>query len=525
MERKPIEKILIVGAGSSGWMTAAYLNKALNAQGRNIEISLIESSDIDTIGVGEATVPMLQGFFQFLGIPEEVWMQKCNATFKMAIRFVNWYNNAPDDYYWHTFGAPAGTRGPQLNLAQYWLYDHLNGYTDLSFAKYMHEAVYACELKKSPKPAFSQNNRNQPINYAFHLDAGLLAKLLRDYSKANGVKHLIGTVKEIMNDEYGNISHVMTHDGKKLHAHLFIDCTGFSSLFIDKHMGIEYESYEKYLLCDRAIAAGTMYPKDDPYNDSKGGINSYTTAKAMKYGWTWHTPLVTRDGNGYVYCSAFVNETDAEEEFVHDIQNNGELTTPRPLHFKTGKYKESWCKNCIAIGLSAGFIEPMESTGLALIQIGINTLLQYFPDQSYPQILERKYNEEMTQFYENIRDFICLHYTLTQREDTPFWKTIKYDTPVPDTLKEKLEEWRELWDDNRERFTMFGPFNYFSILSGMKYLPENHLPIISTYQKEAAQNRKQSVVSRGLHATNQLPSHSEYFKQLRRIKQFQEEAF
>ena len=269
MERKPIEKILIVGAGSAGWMTASYLNRALNAQGRNVEISLIESSDIDTIGVGEATVPMLQGFFSFLGIPEETWMKACNATFKLAIRFQGWYDNGPDDYYWHTFGAPVGSRGPMLDLSQYWLYDYMNGLTDLSFAKYMHEAVYACEEKKAPKPAFSQNNRSQPINYAYHLDAGLLTKMLRDYSKANGVNHHIGTINRVENNEIGWIKKVFTHDQKEIEADFYIDCTGFNSLLLGKNMNAEFESYGKYLICDKAIAIGTKYPENDPYNELK----------------------------------------------------------------------------------------------------------------------------------------------------------------------------------------------------------------------------------------------------------------
>ena len=507
-----IKKILIVGGGSSGWMTAAYLNKAFNTkEEKHIDITLIESSEISTLGVGEATIPIIGSFFAFLGMPEEEWMEQCNATYKLAINFKAWKDGSDSDAYWHTFGQVQGNRGASISVMHYWLQRYLAG-DKTPFAKSVHDAVYACELKKNPKPGPTQQLSRAPkIPYAFHLDAGLLVDMLRDFSKKNGVTHLIDQVEHVHLDDRDFIQYIATKEGKMLEADLFIDCSGFQSLLIEKALKVQHQSYSDSLFCDRAIAIGTPYAKGDVYNEQNGGLNSYTTAAAMNAGWTWHTPLRHRDGNGYVYSSRFITDEEAEREFRAALGKNAEGCEARFLKMRMGNMQQFWKNNCLAVGLSAGFIEPLESTGLAMIQIAIRDFIQHFPDKHFHPWQQQAYNRKMMKMYENIKNFIILHYVLTQREDTPFWKAVKNETVLPPKLAQRMEEWKHHWMTERDYESMFGPFNEISILTGMDYLPKTALPTTHFYQTKGAENFFKQVALSGELIQKSYPTQAEIF--------------
>ncbi len=521
-DSKSIQNIVIVGGGTSGWMAAAYLDKALNRQGeRPVSITLIEASDIPSVGVGEATIPIFRGFFDFLGFAETEWMEACQATYKLAIKFVGWVDNAPGDHYWHTFGNLQPSHGANISQYQKWLHAKGKGHA-VPFAKSVHESVHVCEAKKAPKSAFEAVPGQQNLGYAMHLDAGLLADFLKKDCLEKGIRHLVGKVQRANLDERGFIKNLDTEEHGSLEGDLFIDCSGFGALLIEKAMKAEWESYGDSLLVDRAVAVGTSYDEGDIYNENHGGLNSYTTATAIGEGWVWHTPLRTRDGNGYVYSSRFADEMGAEQTFRHFLGERGKEADARHLKMRIGKFKQAWVKNCVSIGLSSGFIEPLESTGLALIQIGIQQLVQNFPDKDFDEILIGNFNEQITRQYENIRDFIVLHYCLTQREDTPFWKAVKYETKIPASLQAQLDKWKYLWPNSgSEGGPMFGNYNFVSILAGMNYFPKKYLPVLDIYANYENGEFFDKVNERGGKLVKALPAHAQYFKDLEKIKEFQ----
>ena len=448
-------------------------------------------------------------------------MERCNATFKLAIKFVNWLDNGPDDYYWHIFGNLPYNQGPKVAMYHHWLKNKLAG-NSKAFAHSVDAGAALCEAKKAPKSGIGEQQA-QRINYAFHLDAGLVAELLKEKAVQGGVEHLVSKVQDVKLDENDFIQQVLTDQGDRLEADLFIDCSGFSSLLIEKAMKEPWESYEDCLFADRAIAIGRLYAEDDPYNEKNGGLNSYTSATAINAGWIWHTPLVSRDGNGYVYSSRFISDDKAEAEMRQHLGTDLPTTDPRYLKMRIGKVRRSWVRNCVSLGLAGGFIEPLESTGLALIQIGIQHLVHCFPDKAFNPAMIAHYNRIMTEQYENIRDFIVLHYCLTKREDTPFWKAVKHETKIPDSLQEKLDLWKVMWpNDVRGSGRMFGPYNFVSILAGMEYLPKQCLPLLS-FESDEEQQAKQffkQVESMGTGLVQKLPGQGEYFQQLKRIREF-----
>lgn len=518
-EPNPIQTILIAGGGSSGWMSAAYLARALSLpEKKETRIILVESSDIPTIGVGEATIPIFQDFFNYLDIPEDEWMEKCRATFKLAIRFDRWLDGSERDSYWHTFGTVPFNRSGHISPLQHWLLHKVKGSAP-PFAVACHESALLCEAGRAPKSAYEA--AQHPIPYAYHLDAGLLAETLKEYAKSKGVEHYVDFIDKVNKNEAGYLTSIQTAKNGEIKADFFIDCTGFQSLLIEKALEEKWESYQENLFCDRAVAIGIPYADGDEYNEQHGGLNPFTTATALQSGWIWHTPLRSRDGNGYVYSSAFKTEDEAEQEMRQHLGPRAANSPARHLKMRIGKMDRLWVKNCVAIGLAGGFIEPLESTGLALIQIGLATLVQNFPDKHFSEALQRNYNRILKEQYENIRDFIVLHYCLTQREDTSFWKAVKNETKIPDNLQAQLDEWKYLWpNDSKGSGRMFGPFNHASILAGMNYLPEYFPASLEFLNDPIAQKHFERVESRGKQLAQTLPDQAEYFRQLERIKAF-----
>jgi tryptophan halogenase len=510
-----IRSIVIVGGGTAGWLTAAYLSRALNRGPQpTCQITLVEASDIPTIGVGEATIPTLLNTFEFLGMPEQDWMVKCGATFKLAIKFKNWVDRSDGDLFWHPFGLEPVTTGPSISISHYWLKRRLQGHPE-PFAASCSEAVRLCRAKKAPR--FS---RDAPytgrVHYAYHLDAGRLATYLKERAKADGVRQVVDRVLDVCLDEQGFISQLITEKNGQLHGELFIDCSGFRGVLINQALGEPFTPYTDSLLCDRAIAISRPYDQGDAYDEKRGGINPYTTATALGSGWVWHTPLVGRSGNGYVYASAFISPEEAEVEFRQHLgENSAKLVEARQLKMRVGKTRRTWVKNCVSIGLASGFIEPLESTGIYLIEAGLQNLVDCFPDKQFQPAIIEHYNRLMTRQYEEIRDFVVMHYCLSQREDTPFWRANKYDLDVPPSLQAKLELWQTMWPNNPRRFDgLFVDFSYICILAGMGCLPPQSLPLLDYQDDEEARQLFSGIRKRAEILEDKLPGHSDYLKQL-----------
>ncbi|MBW4576240.1 MAG: tryptophan 7-halogenase [Aphanothece sp. CMT-3BRIN-NPC111] len=483
-----VEQIVIVGGGTAGWLAALFLDRALNSEPHHhVNITLIESSDIGTVGVGEATVPHLRDTFAYLGIDEDDWMVNCNATFKAGIKFVNWTGLPENDVFWSPF-EPFPS--PEQLEAQ--IFNHLGKQQSsggsLPFDFSCFKSVRLCEAKKSPKIGVESPYVGQ-TSYAYHLDAGLLAAYLKQIAISRGVKHIVGNVLDVALDKDGFISHLKMDLDVKLYGDLFIDCSGFQGLLINKTLKEPFISFSNFLPCDSAIAINAPY---DVASDKE--IDPYTTATALSSGWVWSIPLFNRRGTGYVYSSAFISATEAETEFREHLGVRSYKAEAKHIKMRVGKNKNLWVKNCVSVGLAGGFIEPLESTGIYLIEIGMKYLSAYFPSRGFDPILTNTYNAIMDTYYESIRDFIVMHYCMTNREDTPFWQHQKYEPILPETLKSKLESWRAiklkkgLLVPSLALFEgkAFGKYLHLCILAGMNYLPEPNLLSSSISNAESA---------------------------------------
>lgn len=502
-----IKNIVIVGGGTAGWLSAAFLSKALNSsQNCDCQITLIESSDIPTVGVGEATLPSLIETFKYLGISELDWMPKCNATFKLAIKFVNWSGVPEKSEFWHPFGKLAYHQG--LPLSSYWLKEKLQG-ESTSFGESCFEQVHLCKAKKSPKLNLWLQSHIREIQYAYHLDAGLLATYLKNKSKKQGVKQVVDKVVNVFLNKRGFIESLTTENHGKFDGDLFIDCSGFKGLLINQALQEPFISYADSLLCDRAIALSMPYESQDKYNSKSGGIEPYTTSTALSSGWAWRTPLVGRSGNGYVYASDFIDRDRAEIEFRKHLGKASEKIESRHLKMRVGRTKNAWVKNCVSIGLSSGFIEPLESTGIYLIEIALSNLNRCFPDKTFNNSIVNNYNKTIKSHYEEIRDFVIMHYCLTNREDTGFWRANKYNLSLPESLKEKLDFWRiMLPSDARFSGKLFPEYSYICILDGMNCLPEQNSLLVN-YQDDSIMR---SLRKKFNTVVKKYPNHSDYIK-------------
>jgi tryptophan halogenase len=502
-----IKQIVIVGGGTSGWLSAVFLNRVLSTEaGPACQITLIESSDIGTIGVGEATIPTIKNTFKLCGIDEIDWMTKCNASFKLAIKFVNWSGRAPNDIFWHPFGQLPHPGG--FPMAHHWLKRYLLGNPE-PFDRSCFSVLPVCDAKRSPKVGDEEPYLGK-VQYAYHLDAGLLAEYLKQLGKSRGVKHVVDNVLDVALDERGYISHLRTEQHGDLHGELFIDCSGFRGLLINKTLQEPFISFSDALLCDSAIAMPI------PTDDEKDGINPYTTATALSAGWVWHTPLFGRSGNGYVYSSAYTAKDDAEQELRQHLGPQSASIQARHIKMRVGRTRNPWVKNCVSIGLSGGFIEPLESTGIWFIELGLYNLLLNFPDKSFNANIIEKYNSLMQKYYEQIRDFIVLHYCTTNREDTPFWRENKYHPGIPTSLQEKLALWRAMLPGHEklEDPGYFRDYSYVCILAGMGRLPERVMPILAYKDDPDAHNIFAAVQQEAAFLNTMLPVHHHYLAAL-----------
>ena len=427
----PAKRVLIVGGGSAGWMAAAYLNSALNGGGYRVaDISLIESPDVPRIGVGEATIPSINHILAVIGIDEIEFMKRVDGTFKQSIKFVNWLHNKGDSYY-HAFAryrpTPLDTSGPR------WLMSDRS----IPFMATVSAQPVLCELKLAPR-MLEEWDFGTPLIYAFHMNALKFADYLCELSVARGVQHVKDHVSDIEVAEDGNITAVRTRAGLRIEADLFIDCTGFAALLIEKKLAIRWLDFSKYLLCNRALTINVMYEHRYP-----GFVRPYTTSTALSAGWVWDIPLQNRRALGYVHSSEFISEEDAERELRAFEGPHAEKLTSRLVHFKVGMREKAWVKNCVAIGLAGNFIEPLESTGLYLSDLAAVMLAEHFPHHGEMGPLAFRFNRIMANRFHEILDFINMHYCLTQRNDSAFWREVQMPGRINDRLRAKLEFWRQ----------------------------------------------------------------------------------
>jgi tryptophan 7-halogenase len=425
-------KILIVGGGSAGWMTAAYLNGALNQCGTQprVEICLLESPDVPRISVGEATIPSIRHLLAVCGIDELSFMRATDATFKQSIKYVNWVHN-DNSFYHHPF---TSMRVKPLDKAgENWLRSDRS----IPFMETCSAQPILCELGLAPR-MLGQWDMGAPLNYAFHMNAQKFADYLRDFSVARGVKHIFANLQRVNMKAEQQIKSIATDIAGEIEADFFVDCTGFKALLIEKALGVGYENLSQWLLCDRAITMHVPYDTFYP-----GQVRPYTTATALSNGWVWDIPMQNQRSVGYVHASAFISTEQAERE-LRAYQGLGCDALPtRVVDFRVGRRSQHWVGNCAAIGLSGGFIEPLESTGLYLSDLGVVLLAEHFPwrDEMSEQAA-RRYNRIMQNRYYEILDFINMHYCLTKRTDSLFWREVQKPERINARLAAKFDYWR-----------------------------------------------------------------------------------
>ena len=424
------KRVLVVGGGSAGWTAAAYLNAALNVGGQKVaEVSLVESPDVPRIGVGEATVPNINRTLAVIGIDELEFMKAVDATFKASIRFVNWLDNERK-FYHHPFSRFSA--GPRDDAGRRWLMSDRS----VPFMNTMSAQPVLCEMGLAPK-VFEQVNLGIPVGYAFHMNALKYADYLRDFSTARGVQHHLEHVVDVEVSENGDIAALKTRNGLRLEADLFVDCTGFAALLIEKTLGVKWVDFSPWLLCDRAVVMPVPYDVHYP-----GFVRPHTMATALSAGWVWDIPLQNRRGVGYVHSSAFISEEEAEREIRSYEGAHANNLDSRFVNFRVGVREKIWHRNCIAMGLAGGFLEPLESTGLYLNEIAAELLAEHFPQGEVMEPLAFRFNRIMQDRYYEILDFINMHYCLSRRTDTDFWREVSRPGRTNDRLQAKLDYWR-----------------------------------------------------------------------------------
>jgi len=490
----PIQRIVIVGGGSAGWMTAAAL---ANELGQTCEITLVESEAIGTVGVGEATIPPIRYFNQRLGIDEATFVRETHGSFKLGIEFIDWSRKG--HAYFHPFGH-YGAEFDHVPFYQHWMRARLNG-QETSIDEFS-MAWAASKAGKFTHPLTDHRNIQSRFDYAYHFDATLYAAYLRRYAEARGVTRIEGRVVGAKQDaDSGFIQSVELEDGQIFDGDLFVDCSGFYGLLIEKTLETGYQDWSHWLPCNRAVAAPC---------EKTSAILPYTKSTAKDAGWQWRIPLQHRTGNGYVYCDAYLDSDTAEQSLLSSLDGDP-IAAPKHLKFVTGRRNKFWNKNCVAIGLAAGFMEPLESTSLHLIQYGIMRLLALFPSKAMSPLLAEEYNALTIAEYERIRDFLILHYTATQRDDSEFWRYCA-NMPIPDRLAYKMEHFRThgmVISDERE---LFHNPSWIAVYLGQDILPER-APAMTQHRVDVpVQERFHAIRTAMKDAVNAMPPHETFIE-------------
>ncbi len=491
-------RVVIVGGGTAGWMAAAALSRYFDDGKRTI--TLIESDAIGTVGVGEATIPPIRNFNAMLDINENEFLRATRGTFKLGIEFVNWGKQG--DRYFHPFGNHGqdlhGIAFHQLYLRDAAMRGQCN---PAGIADYSMSSV-AAALGRFGRPKGEARSPIGQLGYAFHFDAGLYAAHLRVLAERQGTRRIEGKIINVQrHGETGDVTGVKLDDGHVIEGDLFIDCSGFRGLLIEEALETGYEDWSHWLPMDRAIALPTANP---------GPPDPFTRATAHGAGWQWRIPLQHRTGNGHVFSSAYMEEEEARQILVENVEG-AQLAEPRTLRFQTGMRKKAWNHNVVALGLSSGFIEPLESTSIHLIQNGIARLFALFPDTPINPIDRDEYNRGMHELYEDVRDFVILHYKATQRDDTPFWRYVR-DMPVPDTLARKMELWRSRGRVFRENAELFTTPSWVAVMLGQNIWPETHDPIADTLDPAKVTQAMEQMRAAYRATAEQLPPQEDFLR-------------
>jgi len=454
-----IRNIVIVGGGTAGWMAAAAMARLLDTS--SMQITLVESDEIGTVGVGEATIPPIIAYNNMIGVNEDEFLAATKGTFKLGIEFVDW--GALGERYFHPFG-PHGQDFQGVHFHQLYLRERKR--RKLADIREWSMSAAAAALGRYARPAPGAPLPLSQLAYAFHFDAGLYAQFLRGIAERNGVLRVEGKIVDATLDRYsGKVGDVVLADGRTLAGDLFIDCSGFRGLLIEEKLRTGYESWTRWLPCDRALAVPSRYP---------GQPDPFTRSTARSAGWQWRIPLQHRMGNGLVYSSAHLSDGEAEAVLLGNLEGEP-LAGPRRLSFQAGRRRLAWNANVVSLGLSGGFVEPLESTSIHLIQSGIVKLLALFPDKRFNPVERDEYNRQMQDVFEDVRDFVILHYKVTRRDDSDFWNYCR-TMDVPDSLERKLELWRAKGRLFREGRELFGTASWVAVLLGQGAIPDDHEP-------------------------------------------------
>lgn len=511
---KPIHSILIVGGGTAGWLSAAYLQRAV---GKTVRIQLVESPTIGRIGVGEATVQTLRWTMAFLGFSEADWMPVAGATYKTGIRFEQW-NQPPSEgpeHFYHPFYErhepkvhPIPTYFPEIgdgiSLMHYWHKRYLAG-DKTPYAYAVTPGPSICDARKSPR---FKDAPSHEIPTAYHLDAHRFGDFLMKTCIERGVDHVSDDVTEVMVNEQGYISGVRTKDHGVLSADLYIDCSGFRSIILKQALHEPFLSASKYLWNDAAVATR---PANAP-----GDIEPYTLARASEAGWMWNIPLYHRAGTGYVYCSRYKTPAEAEKEILDYLGPRiAKDAFIAHLKFEPGRYARTWVKNCVAIGLAGNFIEPLESTTIFLIEYALGLLVTFFPDTDFDDARAERFNRLMAEMYDEIRDFIVLHFIGSNRRDTPYWRDLTQTPAIPDSLAAKLAVYRTGLPvgESLSNF-VFRERAYACFLAGLRMLPPKPYPLLAHVGSVEADQAFAAMQERTADLVRRLPGQREYLDHL-----------
>ncbi|MDB5691834.1 MAG: tryptophan halogenase [Alphaproteobacteria bacterium] len=493
MTHHPIRKIVIVGGGTAGWMAAAAFSTLLET--RALEITLIESEEIGTVGVGEATIPPLMAFNHMVGIVEDEFLAASQGTFKLGIEFVGW--GAPGERYFHPFG-PHGQDYRGVHFHQIYLRESKR--RALPDIREWSMSGVAAELRRFARPAPDSPMPLPQLSYAFHFDAGLYARFLRSRSEQNGVRRIEGKIVDATLDgATGHVASVRLADGRTIEGELFIDCSGFRGLLIEEKLRTGYEDWSRWLPCDRAIAV---------QSELAGPPEPFTRCTARAAGWQWRIPLQHRMGNGLVYSSAHLSREAAEELLLANLEG-ARLTEPRHLSFTAGRRRLAWNANVVSLGLSSGFVEPLESTSIHLVQSGIAKLLALFPDRRFDPVEREEYNRQMQDVFEDVRDFIILHYKATRRDDSDFWNYCR-QMDVPESLAGKLDLWRGKGRLFREGRELFGTASWVAVLLGQGIVPEDHEPAANALDPAMIADALDKMRLSYRRMAEHMPSHGDF---------------
>ena len=493
MTESRLKNIVIVGGGSAGWMAAAALAKVF---GKDVNVRLIESEEIGIVGVGEATVPHLKLFNQVLEIDEIEFVRKTKGTFKLGIQFNDW--GRIGDTYIHGFGSIGHDHG-LLPFYQYWLKAFRRGEAD-------DIGAYSLNTAAAPRGKFMPSAQDVAptsplanIAYAYHFDAGLYAQFLRAYSEARGVVRTEGKIVDTILRDDGFVDAVQLQNGERVGGDLFIDCSGFRGLLIEQALKTGYEDWTHWLPCDRAMAVPC---------EKVGPPTPYTRSTARSAGWQWRIPLQHRTGNGYVYSSKHISDDEAAAALLANLDGKP-LADPRPLRFVTGKRKKFWNRNVVALGLASGFMEPLESTSIYLVQSGIARLVNLFPARDFSPVVIDRYNAQAHFEYDRIRDFLILHYCATQRNDSPFWDYCR-TMDIPPELADTIGLFRNSGRFYRNAEEMFALTSWVQVMIGQHVMPQTYHPVVDLMPAEQLCGFMSSVKGVIANCVEAMPLHEQF---------------